>query len=287
MDKNGEPRAKRARYNDTYIPCPCYKCQGDLQRPATIKDHKKRYPWPPSSSPRVRSPSSDNGGLQDTVNWSSPRHQIPPQTREPTPIRELDDGARSVSHSPSARGQGGRHTSPPDLPGFNPNDHREHRFNDLGRNQAYADAGVEKELLQAAEEDGDEDEDEDKDEDEDEGGDEDEGRLGDIYGVPGGDDPPNQEAIPFELQWEDRNGPEPDPEPEDPIDPAEYCAAFHEPPLIRNAYVDTIVQKSLYGANHRALTHQLKAAQQQLRSNPDVPAEDLARMALMIRTVER
>ncbi|CAE6410562.1 unnamed protein product [Rhizoctonia solani] len=273
MDENMEPRAKRARTDaGTYAPCPCYNCQGDMQLLGTIRDHKKRFPWPLSSSPRARSPASNNRALQDMTNLSSPRRQNPPSTRENSPFR--DNGAREPSRSPPAR----RHASSPDLPGFNPNDRQDHRFDDLGRNQQYVNIGVDGDLLRAG---GNGDEEEEENAEEEEAGD-----MEAMYGLPGGDDPPREEQE-FEFPWGDQNDEEPDPEPDNPIDPEEYCAAFREHPLIRNAYVDAIVQKVLYSANHRALTHQLKAAQRQLRSNPDVPAEDLSRMALTIRTVER
>ncbi|CAE6405374.1 unnamed protein product [Rhizoctonia solani] len=80
MDKIDEPRrAKRKRNNDTYEPCPCYRCQGDLQLPATIADHRKRFRWPasPSSSPRACSPAVDDREPQD-VNRGSPLPQTPP-----------------------------------------------------------------------------------------------------------------------------------------------------------------------------------------------------------------
>ncbi|KAG8682473.1 hypothetical protein FRC11_014829 [Ceratobasidium sp. 423] len=100
---------------------------------------------------------------------------------------------------------------------------------------------------------GESDEDEEEEEEEEEAGD-----MEAMYGLPGNDDPPG-EGQEFKFPWGHQNDEEPDPEPDNPIDPAEYCAAFREHPLIRNAYVDAIVQKVLYGANHRALTHQLRA----------------------------
>ncbi|KAG8740271.1 hypothetical protein FRC10_004526, partial [Ceratobasidium sp. 414] len=70
-------------------------------------------------------------------------------------------------------------------------------------------------------------------------------------------------------------------------DPDALCAAFREPDLIRNAYIDTLVQKTLYGATHRALKHQLKTARRTISAHPDITVEQTAKMAQTIGTVER
>ncbi|CAE6467237.1 unnamed protein product [Rhizoctonia solani] len=132
-DENGQLRTKRTRTDaTTYEPFPCYQCQGDMQLLATIQDHKKCSPWPQFSSPRACSPASDNGAMQDIINFSSPRRQNPPSTRENSPFR--DDNTRKTSRSPIAPGQARRHASPPDLPEFNANDQQDHRFDVLGWN---------------------------------------------------------------------------------------------------------------------------------------------------------
>ncbi|QRV78718.1 Transposase family Tnp2 protein [Ceratobasidium sp. AG-Ba] len=66
-----------------------------------------------------------------------------------------------------------------------------------------------------------------------------------------------------------------------------YCAAFEEPDVIRNAYIDAFIQKSLYGATHRAIRHQLRASRRTLAGHPDVHPEHLAKMAQTIGTVEK
>ncbi|CUA68002.1 hypothetical protein RSOLAG22IIIB_07684 [Rhizoctonia solani] len=176
--------------------------------------------------------------------------------------------------SPGSRRQARSPSSPVELPGIHPNDQREHCFDDLLLRQGFPDLGVDNDLLDL---DGDEEPDDDD--------------PFDDFGLPRfHEEPPSEEQQPFALPWENLPGNkpnDPDPEPHEEIDPAEYCAAFQEHPLIRNTYIDAIVQKVLYGTNHRALNHLLKAAQRQLHSNPDVPAEGLARMALTIRTVEQ
>ncbi|QRW22084.1 Transposase family tnp2 [Rhizoctonia solani] len=89
-------------------------------------------------------------------------------------------------------------------------------------------------------------------------------------------------------------------EPEDPEEPEEpgcglddidepnnFCAAFREPALIRNAYIDAFVQKTLYRATHQALTHQLKASRRTISSHPDITIDHINGMAQTITTVER
>ncbi|QRV94930.1 Transposase family Tnp2 protein [Ceratobasidium sp. AG-Ba] len=66
-----------------------------------------------------------------------------------------------------------------------------------------------------------------------------------------------------------------------------HCAAFEEPELIRNAYIDVFIQKSLYGATHRAIKHQLRAARRALATHPSIHPENIAKMAQTIGTVEK
>ncbi|KAF8597086.1 hypothetical protein BDV93DRAFT_411443, partial [Ceratobasidium sp. AG-I] len=62
--------------------------------------------------------------------------------------------------------------------------------------------------------------------------------------------------------------------------------AFREHELIRNAYIDAFVQKTVYGTTQRALNHQLKAARRTISANPNVNAEEIAAMAQTMRTAE-
>ncbi|EUC58791.1 hypothetical protein RSOL_278570, partial [Rhizoctonia solani AG-3 Rhs1AP] len=136
------------------------------------------------------------------------------------------------------------------------NDQCEHRFDQLLPGQSFPDLDVEEELLDPDLEDEDELE---------------EDGLFDEFGFPHADDEPPGNEQPFRLPWEnqlDNPDPNPEPEPDEDVDPAEYCAAFQEHRLIRNAYIDAVVQKVHHGATQRALTHQLKAAQRQLYDNP-------------------
>jgi hypothetical protein len=66
----------------------------------------------------------------------------------------------------------------------------------------------------------------------------------------------------FQYPMEDEPEPEdpPDDDPIDEDDPGVRYTAFEEPDLIHNAYIDAYIQKTLYGATHHALKHQLKAA---------------------------
>ncbi|EUC63646.1 transposase family Tnp2 protein [Rhizoctonia solani AG-3 Rhs1AP] len=111
--------------------------------------------------------------------------------------------------------------------------------------------------------------------------------MEDILNLPHVRDPPEPEGRQPGLLWGNERNPDEEPIPNDPINPAEYCAAFREHPLIRNAYVDALIQKVRHGASHLALIDHLKGSRRQLRANPNVPADDLAKMAVTIRTVTR
>jgi hypothetical protein len=165
------------------------------------------------------------------------------------------------------------------LPGFLPNDRQEHHFDDLGPNQQYHDIGVDRELLNNL---GAEDEDEDEGEGEDE-----DIEIEDIHNLPHERNPPEPEEQQPGLLWGNRHDPDEEPNPNDPMNPAEYCAAFREHPLIRNTYVDAVIQKVRHSASHLSLIDHLKASQRQLHANPNVPVDELAKMAVMIRTVTR
>jgi Zn-finger nucleic acid-binding protein len=108
------------------------------------------------------------------------------------------------------------------------------------------------------------------------------------FGLPedGGELPVNDRQV-FQYPMEDELEDPPDDDPEAEDDLGTYYAAFKEPDLIRNAYIDAFVQKTLYGATHRALRHQLKAVRRTLASHPAIAPEDLAQMAQSIGTVER
>ncbi|KAG8759335.1 hypothetical protein FRC11_002118, partial [Ceratobasidium sp. 423] len=152
MGGNGQSRAKRARTDTTYAPCPCYKCQGDLQLPDTIRHHKQQYPWPLSSPPRASSPTSNNNALRDVTNRSSPQRHASAPIRSPSPAADFENnGTRARSRSPGAPGQTRRRASSPNLPGFNANDRRDYQFDDLGPNRWYASIGVNKDLLDEGE----------------------------------------------------------------------------------------------------------------------------------------
>lgn len=62
---------------------------------------------------------------------------------------------------------------------------------------------------------------------------------------------------------------------------------FNKPDLIRNAYVDTFIQKSMFQATHQALTTQLKDSKRNLLANPTVACENLAKMAQTMGTAEK
>lgn len=116
----------------------------------------------------------------------------------------------------------------------------------------------------------------------------DNGLYDEDFGLPDGEAPPHDHDLPqFQLRVDEDFPPEPEDDPDDDEAQAALSAAFQEPDLIRNAYIDALVQKSLYGATHRALKHQLKAARRTIAAHPDITAEDIAKMAQSISTVER
>jgi hypothetical protein len=111
------------------------------------------------------------------------------------------------------------------------------------------------------------------------------------FGLPAGEDQPLEAALPrFQLGLEEEFDEQLDPlledGPDDEGGPEALCAAFQEHELIRNAYIDAFVQKVVYGATHRALKHQLKAARRTIAANPTVDPEEIAKMAQTIGTAE-
>lgn len=111
------------------------------------------------------------------------------------------------------------------------------------------------------------------------------------FGLPDDGNPMIEDELPrFQLGPEDeldeQFDPLPDEDPDDVGDPEALCAAFQEHELIRNAYIDAFIQKYLYGATHRALKHQLKAARRTIAANPNVDPEHIADMAQTIGTAE-
>ncbi|CAE6461262.1 unnamed protein product [Rhizoctonia solani] len=95
-------------------------------------------------------------------------------------------------------------------------------------------------------------------------------------------------SFPNDIESEGSDGdPDEDPEPNVIDDPNVLCAAFREPDLIRNAYIDAFVQKTLYKATHQALAHQLKASRRTISAHPGITIDHIASMAQTIVTVER
>ncbi|KAG9117693.1 hypothetical protein FRC07_007346, partial [Ceratobasidium sp. 392] len=113
--------------------------------------------------------------------------------------------------------------------------------------------------------------------------------LGDLLGLDGTNSPAGSELgiddDDYDLKLElEPGGPggKPDPEDNEP-----KFAAFNEPDVIRNAYVDAFVQKTRFGATHEALKHQLKSAKRTISANPNISPNDLQKMAQTIRTAEK
>lgn len=76
-------------------------------------------------------------------------------------------------------------------------------------------------------------------------------------------------------------------DPDGPDDLEVDFAAFDEPDLFRNAYVDACVQKTLYRVTRKALKHLLKAARQSLSAHPNIPPDDIVKIAQTIETAEK
>ncbi|CCO36529.1 hypothetical protein BN14_10667 [Rhizoctonia solani AG-1 IB] len=94
----------------------------------------------------------------------------------------------------------------------------------------------------------------------------------DIYdedlGLPEDDDQQFDDALPiFEYPQDDDELPLQDDNPGHEDGPDTYYAAFQEPALIRNAYIDILIQKTRYGSTHQALKHQLRAMHRALSPN--------------------
>ncbi|KEP44915.1 hypothetical protein V565_350030, partial [Rhizoctonia solani 123E] len=161
----------------------------------------------------------------------SPSCYLSPPVQQPSPEPPLDDNCVGTP-SPEPPQRTRRHASPEDLPGLNPNDRHEHCFDQLLPHQHFIDLDVEDELLDLGK-----DEEDDAEED----------KMFDEYGLPrDADEPPGEQQQPFVLPWENQpdNGPDPDPNHYGDIDPGECCSAFQEHPLIRNTYIDAVVEMS-------------------------------------------
>jgi hypothetical protein len=102
----------------------------------------------------------------------------------------------------------------------------------------------------------------------------------------GREDLPTNEHQVFQYPMEDEPDHPPDDDLEDEDNLRAHYAAFEEPDLICNVYINAYVQKTLYSATHCALRHQLKAVHQTLASHLNIAPEALDKMAQSITTVE-
>ena len=288
--------------------CFCERCRGQLQQnQRTINDHRRRYPRQ-TGSPEVGANEevpvpAEVSLVGDPPTRSSSPIQLPPAS----PINSLPHSPTSSPGEPITQDnlfddRFERSPSPPgpdlplQLPGrprrprvtveeiededapliVAPEVQREYRFDQL--------------LQRIDEEDGDlrfpgprvEDDSDDNENPEDELDDED-------FGLPDGEDAPAAPLPQFQFPIEEELDPDDDPDndPENNPRADHYFAHFEEPDLIRHAYIDAFIQKTVYGATHRALKHQLRTSRRTLSSHPDINAEDLSKMAQTIGTAER
>ncbi|CUA74597.1 Protein CSF1 [Rhizoctonia solani] len=277
--------------------CHCERCKGEvIQEARIIADHARKYPRRQSPPPREVQPEHE--ALGDQVNLPrqqshlplSPVHSPPPSIADQDRTPEPPDNRDPVPPPGSPdRNVGGR-----DQQGDRADVDAERENDVVRRNQDWD----EDEELPDWEPDAnwfdhpERQEDEDdllgrlRELDQQDPVDPDEDGYDEDFGLPNGGDegPPAREIPEFQMPVEEP------PEPEDPpddIDINERYAAFREHQLLRNAYVDALVQKLRYGATHSAIAHQLRSAKRTISTHPDVPHDDVERMAQTIRTVER
>ncbi|KAG8696271.1 hypothetical protein FRC11_000864, partial [Ceratobasidium sp. 423] len=106
------------------------------------------------------------------------------------------------------------------------------------------------------------------------------------FGIPEGDQLlANEPVFQYLINDEPELIPENESDKED--DPVAPYAAFQEPELICNAYINAFIQKTIYGATHHGLKHQLKSFHQTIAAHPDIQLEDIAKMVQSIGTVEQ
>lgn len=281
-----------------------------MQKSRTIDDHRTRYP-------RDSPPSSEQGaeeeGLPEQVGGQSvdneidphgnPPYQQPPssspvlppdQPASPVWDHELDDAPGHFEHLSSpihARTPPG---TPPDIPMLDDEsdgageayglrgdgeevDH-EYPFDQLLDN--LDDDRRDRRFLDAMDAEYDNDPD---------GIDANNELYNEDFGLPEGED--EIELPQFQFALIDEANEEFDLVPnDDPDDVGDnlgvLCEALQEHETVRNVYIDAFIQKVVYGATHRALKHQLRAARRTIAANPNVPLEDIANMAQTIKTVE-
>lgn len=275
--------------------CHCARCRGLVkQKPRTIDDHRTRYPRS-SNTPGLLGETEDEDasgarGPSGGPNVAdAPPHEFPSSpdphrcTRPASRVSDpLSAGAKSGSLSPERSGphvpiganelEGLLDPEPfeledehafdnllDDLPGNHWHEQHHHFLGLAGQNSETGDIIDPNNVL-----------------------------YDENFGLPDGGDAHNDAAMPqFQFLPGEEPEPAPDDDGDDDIDPEALCAAFDEHELIRNAYIDAFVQKSLYGATQRALKHQLKAARRTIAAHPDISAENIAAMAQTIGTAER
>ncbi|QRV74708.1 Transposase family Tnp2 protein [Ceratobasidium sp. AG-Ba] len=272
-------RVKSHHRNQLPVYCPCAKCKGNVkQKPGTIDDHRTRYPQR-SASPEPELQNEDVPG--------SPRASPGPVLSSDEDVRQEDEYMRISSPPVNVPLTPPNHPQPylqDDIDqGDQPldiinEDNQEYLFDQLldehGPDLDWHHRGVVIEIEPGEQQEAERD------------------PLNAIYDVDfglGEGTPQNDEAegLRFELPMEEEPFRDLEGEVEEGIENEELSTAFKEPSMIRNAYIDAFVQKTLYGATHRALQHQLKASRRTISLHPEIQAEDIAKMAQTIRTAER
>ncbi|KAG8698413.1 hypothetical protein FRC08_005926 [Ceratobasidium sp. 394] len=108
------------------------------------------------------------------------------------------------------------------------------------------------------------------------------------FGLPGADE--DMDELPrfhFDEELEEPAGNDPGDDTGSGHDAEPDFAAFEEPGVIQNAYVDAFVQKTRFHATHEALKHQLKSARRTISANPDISQDGIDKMAQTMRTAEK
>ncbi|QRV96764.1 hypothetical protein RhiJN_24782 [Ceratobasidium sp. AG-Ba] len=327
LDWDVKDSFQKHRNTHATVPCPCSTCKGQEQLPRTRDDHLKREKQRAaalgvsprqatgssrrtesssfatahrSSTNRAGSPSSNRS--DSPGNASAPRVAPPPSPVPSLPARippqspnSYPGSSRSSLRSFDVDEDHSRHSSPGIQHLIDPTQKWEGSDGNLSDLAAEMDERNEEpgyfdHLLDQEDEQDAEHMDiefEEIPDTVDHGDDSDVDPNDEEFGLPEG--PPHVPAAPqFELN--NMVPPEDDPggNDSDHGDEAEPdYAAFDEPDIIRNIYVDAFIQKTHHRTTHSALKHQLKSAKRTISSHPDVLAADLDKMAQTIRTAEK
>ncbi|QRW07944.1 Transposase family tnp2 [Ceratobasidium sp. AG-Ba] len=301
--ENTQAAARRNKSHHKNQPtafCHCGRCLGSVkQKPRTIEDHRTRYPREQDIRAEPRAdildvPSEANEQPIDPmyddlqiVNGLDP-HVVLQHPLDPEADLQFQPGNGSRPSTPSVFTNIA--ISPPRAPSIRerlneleeaerdepldafPEDQHEYAFDNLferlaGQHGFYQIPAGQMEQIELD--------------------DDDDAQFDPDFGLPFEENDNHNHVLQYPFEFNDDLGFVADDESDADEDHPNQFMAFQEPTLIRNAYIDAFVQKHLYGATHRALKHQLKAAKRSLSAHPGIHIEELAKMAQTIGTAEK